>query len=73
MSKEIQVMEMENAQGTAVNVDPRTVEAVRPMAGAPHLAGLEIGKIVVVVKGDPKKTAKEIGEARGKNCPYREK
>lgn len=71
-AKAVEILEMENAEGVTVNVDPRTVEEVREMP-APGLVGLVIGKIMVIVREGGKEAARKIGKARGRNCPYKVK
>jgi hypothetical protein len=62
------VIEMINADGVAVNVDPETVSKVIQTETAARSL-LEISGLRLAFSGLPEALADAIGGARGTNCP----
>jgi len=63
------MVQLENENGQAINVEPVTVEKVL-VAPEEATSILVIGTLEIVVAGDPPQVAKVIGDARGYDCPY---
>jgi len=61
------VIRMDIGMGMGINVDPVTVDSVA--SGEKGETHLNIGPVVLKVKGRPSEIAAQISKARGHKCP----